>query len=98
MLYVKTDINIPISISGVAIGDISDIAIRFAKRGVITNVEFKLSSGEIDIIAGQMTLRIPKTAITEPDVYSIVVLVTDSRGEFLGLTPQPSTLTFNSIF
>ena len=97
-LYVLTDINIPITLSGdITVADVSDITIRLVKRGGATTAEFKKSDDEIDIIAGQITLRIPKTSITEADVYSVVVLVTDNDGKVRGLTPQPLNTTFYPV-
>ncbi|MBP9870654.1 MAG: hypothetical protein KBC53_04040 [Nitrosomonas sp.] len=94
-LYVLTDINVPITLGGdIAIGDISDMTVRFVKFDGSATVEFKKSDGKIDIIADQITLRIPKTSITADGVYYVYVFVTDNDGKVLGLTPTPLHITF----
>ena len=94
-LYVLTDINIPITLSGdITIADVVDMTVRLVKDGGSTTIEFKKSDGEIDIIADQITLRISKTSITSEGVYFIYVLVTDGDGKVLGLTPTPLHINF----
>ena len=94
-LYVLTDINIPITLSGdITIADVVDMTVRLVKDGGSTTIEFKKSDGEIDIIADQITLRISKTSITSEGVYFIYVLVTDGDGQVLGLTPTPLHINF----
>lgn len=94
-LYVLTDINIPITLSGdITIGDVADMTVRFVKSDGAATVEFKKSDGEIDIIADQITLRIPKESITSDGLYFVHVIVTDSDGKILGLTPDPLHINF----
>lgn len=94
-LYVLTDINIPITLSGdITISDIVDMTIRMVKVDGSATVEFKKSDNKIDIIADQITLRISKTSITSEGVYFIYVLVTDGDGQVLGLTPTPLHINF----
>ena len=94
-LYVLTDINIPITLSGdITISDIVDMTVRMVKVDGGATVEFKKSDAEIDIIADQITLRIPKTSITADGVYYVYVFVTDNDGKILGLTPTPLHITF----
>ena len=94
-LYVLTDINIPITLSGdITISDIVDMTIRMVKVDSSVSIDFKKSDGEIDIIADQITLRIPKTSITADGVYYVYVFVTDNDGKILGLTPTPLHITF----
>ena len=94
-LYVLTDINIPITLSGdITVSDISDMTVRLVKIDGSASIDFKKSDGEIDIIAGQITLRISKTSITSEGVYFIYVLVTDGDGQVLGLTPTPLHINF----
>ena len=90
-----TDINIPITLSGdITVSDISDMTVRLVKIDGSASIDFKKSDGEIDIIAGQITLRISKTSITSEGVYFIYVLVTDGDGQVLGLTPTPLHINF----
>ena len=94
-LYVLTDINIPITLSGdITVADVSDMTIRLVKVDSSVSIDFKKSDGEIDIIADQITLRIPKTSITADGVYYVYVFVTDNDGKILGLTPTPLHITF----
>ena len=94
-LYVLTDINIPITLSGdITVSDISDMTVRLVKIDGSASIDFKKSDGEIDIIAGQITLRISKTSITSDGVYHVYVFVTDTNGKTLGLTPQPLHISF----
>ena len=95
-LYVLTDVNIPITLSGdIVTDDIVDMTIVLDEySNAVANVEFKISTGEIDIIAGQVTLRIPNTAITTPGHYKIYITVTDTAGKIRGLTPDPLLLRF----
>lgn len=94
-LYVLTDINIPITLSGdITIGDIVDMTVRMVKFDGSATVEFKKSDAEIDIIADQITLRISKTSITSDGVYYVYVFVTDNDGKVLGLTSTPLHITF----
>lgn len=95
-LYVGTDINIPITLSGdITAADVVDMAITMTMTNdqSVTST-FKLSDGLIDIIADSVTLRIPKTAITTPGIYNIFITVTDTDSKLRGLTPKPLTLTF----
>lgn len=94
-LYVMTDINIPITLSGaVTVNEVSDMSVRLVKTSGSPSIEFKLSDDEIDIIASQITLRIPKTAITEDGVYAVYITITDTNGKVLGMTPDPLNLIF----
>lgn len=94
-LYVLTDINIPVTLGGdITISDIVDMTIRMVKLDGSATVEFKKSDNKIDIIADQITLRIPKTSIAADGVYYVYVLVTDNDGKVLGLTPSPLRITF----
>ena len=94
-LYVLTDINIPITLSGdITIADVVDMTVRLVKDGGSTTIEFKKSNEEIDIIADQITLRISSSSVTTEGVYLVYVMVTDTDGKILGLTPSPLHLTF----
>jgi len=94
-LYVLTDINIPVTLGGdITISDIVDMTIRMVKVDGSATVEFKKSDNKIDIIADQITLRIPKTSITADGVYYVYIFVTDTDGKVLGLTPTPLHITF----
>jgi len=94
-LYVLTDINIPITLSGdITISDIVEMTVRMVKVDGSATVEFKKSDDEIDIIADQITLRIPKASITADGVYYVYIFVTDTDGKVLGLTPTPLHITF----
>lgn len=94
-LYVLTDINIPITLSGdITIADVVDMTVRLVKDGGSTTIEFKKSNEEIDIIADQITLRISSSSITTEGVYLVYVMVTDTDGKILGLTPSPLHLIF----
>ncbi|MDV6347454.1 hypothetical protein R2083_07995 [Nitrosomonas sp. Is35] len=95
-LYIQTDINIPIVLSGdITAADVVDMSVTMTmtKDQSITST-FKLSEGAINIIADSVTLRVPKTAITTPGVYNIFITVTDTDSKLRGLTPKPLTLTF----
>ena len=47
-LYVLTDINIPITLSGdITIADVVDMTVRLVKDGGSTTIEFKKSNEEI---------------------------------------------------
>lgn len=99
-LYIQTDINIPIVLAGnITAQDIVDMTITMTmiKDSSITKA-FKLSDGDIDIIADVITLRIDRTAITVAGEYNIYITATDTESELRGLTPKPLTLTFFTNF
>jgi hypothetical protein len=95
-IYTRSDINIPITLSGdITVSDVVDISVTFTKTDdASVTIEFKKSSNQIDIIAGQITLRIAKTDILTPGVYKINIKVTDTAGKERGLEPTPGNITF----
>jgi len=92
-LFIGTDIDVPIDISGIAIDDITDISLILRKTKQADIVLTKLG-GEITISGGDITARISKTAVTVPGNYQVRITVTDIGGKIRGLNANPARVTF----
>lgn len=98
LLYVSTDIDIPIQLDSSAqftVADITDLEITLTKRdnSAITKT-YKYSTSGISISGSEITLLIDKLDITTAGYYNVKMLMTDTLGEIRGITPCPNILRF----
>lgn len=90
-LYVNTDIILTVNIgTGFTIDDVESMSLSFTKSGITNPPEFE------GIIAdGVVTFNIPDSGgVSEPGTYTVKILMTDTNGNILGLTPSPDYLRF----
>ncbi len=96
-LYILKDHEIIITISatsGFVVSDISSLVITLKKNSTVWT-SFSLADGEITIADSVITLIIKKTDITIAGIYNLIIDMTDNGGKDRGLTPCPSSLTFD---
>lgn len=93
-LYVNTDVAILITIgTGLTIDDILSMTVTLTKAGATSGTTF--SGDNVTVGDSSVTLTIPDSdGISEPGVYYIKILFTDTSGNIRGLTPTPEYLTF----
>ena len=92
-LYIGTDININLSITGIGLQDIDDIHLIFSKTN-LADVVFKKSDGEILVVGTVVTVVIPDNAFTVAGIYKLKIIVVDTGGNIRGLRPNPDKIKF----
>jgi len=91
-IYTDTDVEIPITLSGVDVVDVAGMTIGLFLNG--TKVTEKTIGAGITLVDGQYILRIDDTDIVTPGNYVLACNVTATDGDLLGLTPSPDLLRF----
>ena len=89
-LFINTDIDIVITLSGILANDIVSGVVTLTSSD--NSVTF--SGAAVDIGATNITLKITNSDITVSGVYAVKITVTDTGGGVRGLTPCPGTITF----
>lgn len=90
-IYKSTDVDISISVVGIAIGDITAATVSLEMSGA-SPITFSTAAGTVTIGASSLNLRIEDNKITTPGVYMIRITVTENSN-IRGLTPNPNFLT-----
>ena len=90
--YVLTDIDAIISCSGVLLQDITSMQVDLKKGAIVKT--FTTGNGKVQISGGVITLKIPKTDITEPGTYEVRVTFTDTLGKVRGFVVDPNFMMF----
>ncbi len=94
-IFAGTDINIPITFTGVLSSDIAELYVKFVNRDdPATNRTYLLSTGGVTIVDGNITVVIGKTDITVPGIYDIYIKRTNPSGKVFGVVPCPGIVNF----
>lgn len=100
LLYIKTDVDIPLQIASDAsfdTGDIVNLEVTMTHGNLpdITKT-WTYSDGQIAIDSDDaILLRISKVDITESGLYLVSIRMTDQTGRIRGITPCPDKLRFH---
>jgi hypothetical protein len=89
-LFVNTDIDIVITLSGILANDIVSGVVTLTSSGASKT----FSGAAVDIGATNITLKITNTDISVAGIYAVKITVTDTGGSVRGLTPCPGTIIF----
>lgn len=101
LLYVATDVDIPLQIAAGSQFELTDIAdlevtLTYKNDPEITKT-WTYSDGQIAIDSNDdIFLKIGKTDVTGPGLYWISIRLTDQAGKVRGITPCPDKLRFHA--
>lgn len=94
-IFAATDINIPITFTGVLSSDIAELYVKFVNRDdPATSKTYLLSTNGVTIVDGNITVIVSKTDITVPGTYDIFMKRTNLSGKLFGVVPCPSSVVF----
>jgi hypothetical protein len=92
-LYVESDYSISFgTLTNFTISDVADLSITLSND---TAAKTKTKSGGgVQIVGGVMFFVLTETDVTTSGVYKVSVMLTDTEGNTIRLTPCPETLRF----
>lgn len=97
-IFTNTDINIPVTFTGVLTSDISELYVKFVNRSdPATSKTYLLSTGGITIVGSDITVTVGKNDITIPGTYDIFIKRTNQSGKILGVVPCPGWVNFYQL-
>lgn len=94
-IFTNTDINIPVTFTGVLTSDIAELSVKFVNQEDPTiNKTYLLSTGGIVIDGQSITVVVGKTDITTAGEYEIHMKRTNLSGKVIGVVPCPGSVHF----
>jgi len=89
-LFIQTDIDVTINVTGVDLADIVSVTITLTKGVTQVTISYP------DVVVGVTNIQaaISKTKITSPGTYSVSIRAIDTSGKTLGLSPDNNFLVF----
>lgn len=92
-IYKQTDVDITIAVTGVVVGDITDMTITLEGplEGTQVDHTFTMDDSDITITGSDVNLRIEDTELTTAGTYRVRIVATEN-GNLRGLTPDPNYL------
>lgn len=80
------------TLTGFTLSDVNDLSVNLS-RGTESITKTK-SGGGVQIVSGTMFFSITETDVTVAGAYRLTVILTDTEGNTIRLTPCPESLTF----
>jgi hypothetical protein len=92
-LYINSDHVISFgTLTNFTLSDVSDLSVTLSDG---TNTVTKtMSGGGVEIVDSVMFFVLTETDVTTSGVYKVSVMLTDTEGNTIRLTPCPETLRF----
>ena len=91
IIYKNTDVDITITVSGLALNTMTNFTVTLSKIG-LADIVFTEDAGDITIGVSSINLRIGDATMDETGVYAIRITALSS-GDLRGLHPNPNFLT-----